>query len=300
MINTKKIILISVIVLAIISGLIFWLSLKVTPKTPEVTVDNNQKTITNKINAAADPILETVVQNNNPSNNQPFGEAEEKNITLINQTVNKVFPETNLVQLNSFLEIANSENMGGCEDLSEKTDECKYYFSIYQGDSVFCGDIDDKNIQLNCYKELAPLEINTKLDKCQKISGSNHNCLIHLFWAVKDLDSCAIFKDQEINQLCLDVVNFNEAISANVSKCNLIRNQLLKDFCEQLFVAGDFDEDGLSDREESKIGTSPYLADTDGDGFSDKKEFSDGYNPCGEGKVPAAAELLKVCAKYTN
>lgn len=41
----------------------------------------------------------------------------------------------------------------------------------------------------------------------------------------------------------------------------------------------DYDEDGLSDDEEKKIGTDPTKKDTDGDGYSDEKEVSGGYDP---------------------
>jgi len=41
----------------------------------------------------------------------------------------------------------------------------------------------------------------------------------------------------------------------------------------------DFDQDGLSNEEESVLGTDPYNADTDGDGYSDYTEISGGYDP---------------------
>ncbi|MDD4994943.1 MAG: hypothetical protein PHW53_00490 [Patescibacteria group bacterium] len=72
----------------------------------------------------------------------------------------------------------------------------------------------------------------------------------------------------------------------------------------------DTDRDGLEDTEEAIAGTNPNLADTDGDGLSDseeviifktnplnidtdgdtytdKAEVDNGYNPNGEGKLPA-------------
>lgn len=42
---------------------------------------------------------------------------------------------------------------------------------------------------------------------------------------------------------------------------------------------GDFDQDGLSNDEETRYGTDPYKADTDGDGYSDYTEVSSGYDP---------------------
>jgi len=48
----------------------------------------------------------------------------------------------------------------------------------------------------------------------------------------------------------------------------------------------DTDGDGLFDREEVKVyKTNPLLADTDGDGYSDGDEVKNGYNPAGAGKL---------------
>lgn len=41
----------------------------------------------------------------------------------------------------------------------------------------------------------------------------------------------------------------------------------------------DFDQDGLSNDEETAYGTDPYNADTDNDGYSDYVEISGGYDP---------------------
>ncbi len=41
----------------------------------------------------------------------------------------------------------------------------------------------------------------------------------------------------------------------------------------------DFDQDGLSNAEESIWGTDPYNPDTDGDGYSDYAEIKSGYDP---------------------
>jgi len=41
----------------------------------------------------------------------------------------------------------------------------------------------------------------------------------------------------------------------------------------------DSDSDGLSDKEEYKLGTNPYKADSDEDGYTDKEEVIAGYDP---------------------
>jgi type IV secretory pathway VirB10-like protein len=50
----------------------------------------------------------------------------------------------------------------------------------------------------------------------------------------------------------------------------------------------DTDHDGLSDGDEvNKWHTNPLKADTDGDGYLDGDEVAKGYNPLGQGKLPA-------------
>jgi hypothetical protein len=41
----------------------------------------------------------------------------------------------------------------------------------------------------------------------------------------------------------------------------------------------DFDQDGLTNAEEQRLGTNPFLADTDNDGFLDEDEVKNGYDP---------------------
>jgi len=52
---------------------------------------------------------------------------------------------------------------------------------------------------------------------------------------------------------------------------------------EQRFNDQDTDNDGLSDRLEEGLGTSPTNADTDSDGFSDGQEISTDHDPLGSG-----------------
>jgi len=46
-------------------------------------------------------------------------------------------------------------------------------------------------------------------------------------------------------------------------------------------VTVDFDQDGLSDEVEQKLGTDPQNADSDGDSFKDGEEVMHGFNPLG-------------------
>lgn len=64
----------------------------------------------------------------------------------------------------------------------------------------------------------------------------------------------------------------------------------------ELGSAQDDDQDGLSNEEETALGTNSKSSDSDGDGFTDLAELNNGYNPTGTGKIDADAGL----ATYLN
>lgn len=290
----KYLIIILLLSSIVILGLIYFLFLKSEPNKNQ----DNQETETSDV-SSKNSLSENL---NGDDSNLQAQPAIEKDINSIDQLVNKKFPETDLAQLNSFLEIAVSGSMKDCEVLSENEDKCKYYFSIYTGNSGFCGDINDKTIQFDCYKELILKDISTRFAECKnkEIVVVKVNCFRDLFWAIDKNESCNIFSDQEINQYCLDSINLKNAIAHGQKNCSLISDLSFKNFCEQFFAVGDFDNDGLSDAEEARIGTNPYLSNTDNDDYNDKEEIERGYNPCGEGKLPAIDKLSVLCAKYIN
>lgn len=293
----KKKYLVLFLALVLILGLVYFLFSKKEPVTPP----NNKKIETNNVlnNSSSASLNENnSLVAGSDTNTNAVSPVIEKSISSINQEVSQKFPEISLVQINSFSSIAVKGDMNACESLSEEGDKCKYYFAVYENNSGLCGDISDKAIQLDCYQELVFKDISAKLTTCksEEIIDVKVNCLRDLFWPIEKIESCDIFDNQEIKQYCIDSVNFKNATTAGKENCSLIKDQSFKGFCELIFTAGDFDSDGLSDLEESKIGTSPYLDNTDGDQYNDKEEIDRDYNPCGEGKLPVADKLLSACA----
>jgi hypothetical protein len=55
----------------------------------------------------------------------------------------------------------------------------------------------------------------------------------------------------------------------------------------------DTDGDGLDNRYELQLGTSPDLVDTDGDGLSDSSELRNGFNPLEPTEAPDASLILQ-------
>ena len=223
------------------------------------------------------------------------------------EAVNKKFieyiPNVTDEQINTFAAIAAKGDMSGCEDLSSaEMDNCKYYFSVYKNQDGLCGDIEISSMKLDCYKKLIFNGLEEKVKACNSEAAldAKINCFNGIFWGNETASSCEMFADDSIRQICADSVNLRIILETNKNNCSEIKNTDLKTFCDQYFIPGDFDKDGLFDAEESTIGTNPYFADTDGDGYNDKEEIDKGYNPCGEGLMPLSEKLPEICAKYTK
>jgi hypothetical protein len=60
----------------------------------------------------------------------------------------------------------------------------------------------------------------------------------------------------------------------------------------------DDDNDGLTDMQESELGTDPLSRDTDGDGWSDKEEIDEGTDPLAASSQPEVQAGLPVWLLY--
>lgn len=221
----------------------------------------------------------------------------------VNKRIIEYIPKISSEQIDIFSGIAVKGDMSACEDLSPaEADNCKYYFSVYKNQDGLCGDIDTGSMKTDCYKKLVFDNLSDKIEKCDKeqVLDFKSSCFNGVFWGNETVDSCSMFSDESARQICVDSVNLRIILEKNKNNCSEIKDASLKTFCDQHFIPGDFDKDGLFDAEESKIGTNPYIADTDGDSYNDKDEIDKGYNPCGEGLMPTSARLLEVCDVLTK
>jgi len=241
------------------------------------------------------------------SSSQTTGIINSNQVPVDVETINKKFieyiPETSSEQISTFSKIAAKGDMASCEDLSSaEADNCKYYFSVYENQDGLCGDIEISSMKQDCYKKLVFNNLSDRVKKCndEQTPSLIIDCLNYIFWGNENVDSCSMFTDDSIRQICADSVNLRIILEKNKNNCSKVKDASLKTFCDQHFVQGDFDQDGLFDAEEDKIGTNPYFADTDGDGYGDKDEIDKGYNPCGEGLIPTPARLLEMCAVFTK
>jgi hypothetical protein len=65
-------------------------------------------------------------------------------------------------------------------------------------------------------------------------------------------------------------------------------------------AAQDLDQDGLSDKEETEIGSDQNKGDSDDDGYNDLSEFQKFYNPVGNGKLDNNQQFKTYENKFNN
>jgi len=176
-----------------------------------------------------------LVSNVNTNTNTQVNSSVTKDLAVFN---NK-FPEINIKQINSFLAVAVKGDMQDCESMSDLNDQCKYYFALYKNAAGYCGDINDKNIQFDCYTKLVFNNLSSSFNNCTAIKSAFEkvNCLENIFWAINDLKSCSIFDSQsiQIQQACLDSVIFKSSMSQYKNNCASIKDTDIKDYCELRF-----------------------------------------------------------------
>lgn len=256
------------------------------------TSANQDSTTANQDSTTADKASTT------PSSNIA-GDEKPVDIEAVNKKIAAYRPEIAGEKLGSFSEIAAKGDMSACESLAAgEADNCKYYFSVYKNEDGFCGDIETESLKSDCYKKLISENLADKIEICRQTSdvAVKGDCLKSVFWGNETTDSCAMFTDSAVRQICADAVNLKNILADNENNCLKIKDSSLKTLCDQHFIPGDFDKDGLPDADEDRIGTNPYSDDTDGDGYKDKSEIDQGYNPCGAGAMPSAEKLLEACA----
>jgi len=137
------------------------------------------------------------------------------------------------------------------------------------------------NAQTDCTKLATDFERN----KCvQGVSLSN---------AVKGCKDAA----------CADQAKMDDALISNdASRCASIINQVVRDKCKiATDVTVDSDKDSITDYNEVHLYyTNPNNPDTDGDGHLDSEEINNGFNPCGDGNMPAATDLANQCKQFAT
>lgn len=296
--NKKTLILLSSLALVIIlAGSFVWFFTKNNnSQKNNIGVNTDTSTDTKK---SSNTLVETGSQNT--VQNIPTDLIKkEVDVKAVNQDFLNKIPNISNEQLDSFYKIVLDGDMDKCENLGKDHNQCKYYFAIYKSNGDFCADISDANLSLFCYKKLIFNTLQTRFDKCnyEENIDLKVNCLNSLFWAIKDVKSCEIFSNDFVRQSCIDSTILKITTTKNKENCADIKDVGIKDLCNQSFIVGDFDEDGVNDDEELRIGTNPYVTDTDNDNTSDQEEISSGSNPCGDGKMPSSKILLEMCAKF--
>lgn len=195
-------------------------------------------------------------------------------------------PEYSVSQLEFYSATAAKKEMIPCLGKNDESSCISAVAFITRSDN-FCGEVKDKNKQLECADIILNEEAEAKIKNCQ-LSGSGSSlarCLIDIFGIYKKPENCVNLISEDLKSYCASAAYYQGAIELQDEKmCGNVTNESIKNYClEGVAVKSqDSDNDGLSDAEEAVYGTNPNLADTDGDGYSDGDEVKSGHNPNGQ------------------
>lgn len=170
-------------------------------------------------------------------------------------------------------------------------DDCIKSIALKNLDTNLCNDIIGEEIRNNCVLNIIEKKAKDAGDSgfcSQLVSYSDKMSCFYRSVDINNEKSCDNVSGEN-NILCLNALNFNQAMSTgDVSYCEKISNLQEKSSCVGeigSLVVADLDNDGLSDEEEAFYGTDPQNPDSDGDGYKDGEEVKNGYNPLGAGKL---------------
>jgi hypothetical protein len=325
MINRKiKIIIFGTIIFIILLLAAFFVLKGRNQASVQEKIDNSNKTLESEASATPNRVS-LATSTNATSTNIVKAEVgspeiiESPELTKANQAkffteLKNSHPEYSADQLEFFSAAAAQKDMSGCRDRSDK-DSCISAVAFIAGINGVCGEINDKEDQLECSNNVLDERAGPEIAKCQSYSTNDlkSQCFIIIFSVYKQPADCAGLKVEATKKVCESVTAYQVALEKqDHGLCNSISQEALKAYCSKMVVDKvqkvveslidknkDSDGDGLSDFDElNKYFTDPNKADTDGDDYTDSAEIGAGYNPCGDGKLLNNNLLSELCSKF--
>ncbi|MFW5888126.1 MAG: hypothetical protein ACOCVY_00215 [Patescibacteria group bacterium] len=192
----------------------------------------------------------------------------------------------------------SNDNNNDCEVISDERIKQDCINNIYLKQAKSTQDISVCEKMLSDkYKEKCVASVVNEIDDPQNIEICNtlegeakSTCRdrINFNLAIKeqDMKACEEINSELERKECINKMIF-ELKLRDTDECQKNLNGVGVEYCKEKLTKFlnseefDFDQDGLSNAEEKKHGTDPYLEDTDGDGYNDKEEVEKGYNPSG-------------------
>jgi hypothetical protein len=172
------------------------------------------------------------------------------------------------------------------ENLACSVDDnvCWWKLIKQEADSSLCQYLFSSVDQEKCFSYCSRIEYEEadKFDDCAllKVELDQSLCQINIL-ENKEEGFCENLRGM---QLCKDIFIWQNA--NNIKNCEPIIDETLKRECLGAFGDSqakydimDLDNDGLTNLQETEIGTDPKRADTDGDGFNDGIEVDGGFDP---------------------
>jgi hypothetical protein len=276
MFNKKtKIIIFGIIIILLASGSFFIF------RAQKKSGPNNQN-----INTVVPPVV-SEVKNETQSNSPVVAKVPD----FLTQLKNN-HPEFTSAQVEFYNATAANKEMTSCLGKDDVNDCISSVAFLTRIDS-FCGEINDKEVQLDCANIILNETAASEINQCQSFEtdDSKVRCLVSIFNIYKKAEDCSGLANEETKKTCESVAYYQAALEKQDWKlCGNIDNEDIRIYCSDNIVSesADSDHDGLTDDEETnKYHTDPRNFDTDGDGYQDGSEVKNGFNPNGPGRLPA-------------
>lgn len=284
----------SLIVLILISGLVYFLlnknsqTKKPSGEDAKITSEELEADFVRKISEREKPTMQT----NRPA--EPV---------LLPEQCNSIKAEEDkklCLEYIDLLAIIEKSEIEKCETLfTELADVCIYKTIVKKrSDFEMCSEIKDEAIKNLCFKNTAIFSRNS--DLCGKISVDSEKieCADVLIASRVDIENisecatiktplhfstcvknnpqdCALLENPDLVSQCKDWRFFDNIISnKEVKYCDILSGENFKKVCLAYFEKNkykDSDADGLNDREELNYGTDPFVVDSEAKAQAESK-----------------------------
>lgn len=188
---------------------------------------------------------------------------------------------------------------GNAEHCAKVTDQqhrntCYEIVALGAGESAVCEGIDVPDARVACASKASARSAVLRGDAsvCSQIPEAEQlDCLERTFAALPSADACDRYTE-DLAVACAEYMQLRRAGDARDRAACIAGAGRFLFLCDvytpvrpSFLPDGDEDADGLTNADEERYGSNPFLADSDADGYNDGDEVKNGYNPAGPGPL---------------